>query len=66
MPGPSLPLPRNVLGAWEHLEAGSDRAFIGNDLCLPPGGKTGATVHILTCTRRARTHSPEQRNPPTG
>lgn len=23
MPGPSLPLPRNVLGAWEHLEAGS-------------------------------------------
>ena len=63
-PGPSPPLPRNGLRAWERLEAGSDGAFIGNDLCLPPGGKTGAAVHVLTCTRRARAHGPEHRNPP--
>ena len=63
-PGPSPPLPRNSLRAWECLEAGSDGAFIGNDLCLPPGGKTGAAVHVLTCTRRAGAHGPEHRNPP--
>ena len=63
-PGPSPPLPRNGLRAWEHLEAGSDRAFIGKDLCLPPGGKIEAAVHVLTCTRRAGAHGPEHRNPP--
>lgn len=39
-PGPSAPPPTNVLKSWEHLEAGSDRAF-----CPPQAGRQGQQLH---------------------